>query len=478
MVSNREPYLHVLQGDEIRCQQPASGLTAALDPVMQACGGTWVAHGSGDADRMVVDEQAHVRVPPHDPKYLLRRVWLTKEEEDGYYYGFANEALWPLCHIAYTRPTFNEADWQAYVAVNRKFADAVAEEVGGQKAFIFIQDYHFTQLSRLIKARCPNTMTAQFWHIPWPNREAFRICPWGEEILDGLLGNDLLGFHLQHHAQNFMDTVDRGIEAKVDYEQLRITRGGRQTLVRPFPISVDFARSAEEARGADVAKEMQRLTQLFGLKRYEAIGLGVDRIDYTKGIPERLHAIDRFLQRHPEHAKRFVFIQVGVPSRVHIGSYQALNDRLDTLIEEINWRHRSDGWQPIVYLKEHQPRTTLLALYRLARFALVSSLHDGMNLVAKEFVAARDDEDGILILSPFTGAARELTDALLVNPYAADHLAQAIHQALTMSADERRRRMQRLRQTVREYNIYRWAGKVLSALLSFEFKDELLERLP
>jgi trehalose 6-phosphate synthase len=468
VVSNREPYIHTYVGSEIGCQVPASGLTVALDPVMQACGGTWVAHGSGDADREVVDDRNKVGVPPQEPRYSLKRVWLTKEEEDGFYYGFSNEALWPLCHISYTRPLFNESDWNTYKRVNRLFADNVLDEVGDRKAFVFIQDYHLTLLPRLIKERNPNIITAQFWHIPWPNRQTFRICPWQEEILHGLLGNDLLGFHARSHCNFFMDTVDRAIEAKVDWERYEVTRGGKKTRVHPFPISVDFEEICRDAQKEEVDAEIEGMKKRLGL-RDQLVGIGLDRIDYTKGIPDRFKAFARFLKKYPEYIGRVVFIEGGVPSRVHIESYRRLDQEIDSLVEEVNWEYSSGHWKPIIYLKEHLSPLTLMALRRMANLCIVSSLHDGMNLVAKEFVASRFDEDGVLILSPFTGAARELTDALLVNPYASDQFADAIRQALEMPQPERKRRMRKMRQVVQENNVYRWAADIISELVKFEF---------
>jgi len=468
VVSNREPYIHTFSGHKIVCQVPASGLTVALDPVMQACGGTWIAHGSGDADREVVDKDNKVGVPPEEARYALRRVWLSKEEENGYYYGFSNEALWPLCHIAYTRPEFVESDWNIYKKVNEMFAQSVSEEVGGKKAFVFIQDYHLTLLSRLIKERNPNVITAQFWHIPWPNREAFRICPWQEEILHGLLGNDLLGFHIRYHCNNFLDTVDRAIEAKVDWDRYEVTRGSKRTAVRPFPISVDFEEISQEAQKEEVAREVERLKNRLGIED-EMVGIGLDRIDYTKGIPDRFRAIARLLEKYPEYRGRVVFIQAGVLSRIQLGAYKKLNEEIDNLAEEINWKYGAGRWKPIIYLREHEPPLTLMALRRMANFCVVSSLHDGMNLVAKEFVASRFDEDGVLILSPFTGAARELTDALLVNPYATDHFADAIKNALEMPETERQKRMHKMREVVRENNIYKWAADIISELVKFEF---------
>jgi trehalose 6-phosphate synthase len=470
VVANREPYIHRYAEDRIEWMRPASGMATALDPIMEACGGVWVAHGSGDADRATVDEHDHVEVPPDKPKYTLRRVWLTKEQEDGYYYGMSNEGLWPLCHIVFTRPTFNPSDWQCYREVNQLFADAVLQEAGNEPTFVFIQDYHFGLLPRMLKEKNPNLIVAHFWHIPWPNREAFRAYPWKEELLDGLLGNDLLGFHIHYHCQNFLDTVDRAIESKVDYECYEITRGGKVTTVRPFPISIDFADHEVSAAGPVVEMQMKRWRHLLRLKD-EFVGCGIERLDYTKGIPDRLRALDYLLERRPEYRGQLVFVQIAVPSRTHIQSYQNLDDEVDRLVEQINWKWSSGTWKPVRLLKEHKSSEEMMALHRLSHFCIVSSLHDGMNLVAKEYVASRFDEEGALILSHFTGSARELTDALLVNPFAVEELADAVHRALTMPPEERQRRMKRMREQVAYNNVYRWAGKVLSTLLKFDFPE-------
>jgi len=460
VVANREPYIHTFDGDDIRWTTPASGLTSALDPVMRACGGTWVAHASGDADRAASDPRGCVRVPPDRPAYTLKRVWLSKEEEQGYYYGFANEALWPLCHVAYTRPRFDARDWLQYRAVNRRFAKAVLEEVREAPAIVFVQDYHFALLPRMLREARPDLVVVQFWHIPWPNRETFRVCPWQEEILDGLLGNDLLSFHARDHCNNFLDTVDRGIESRVDAEQFSVTRNGRATLVQPHPISVD-PDGIVAALPADLAHAERRLRTRLRL-RDEKLIVGVDRVDYTKGIPERFRAIDRLLELHPELKATFCLVQIGAPSRTHIGTYRRLNDELRQLADEINWRHATAEWRPIVFLNEHATQSEVFLLDRIATACVVTSLHDGMNLVAKEFVATRTDGRGVLVLSRFAGAARELGDALLINPYAIDECAEALRQALTMSAEEQQQRMTLLRRQVEDNNIFRWAGMVLS----------------
>jgi alpha,alpha-trehalose-phosphate synthase [UDP-forming] len=471
IVANREPYQHRTIEGGVECIPPASGMVSALDPVLRACGGVWIAHGSGDADRQTADHLGHVRVPPEDPCYTLRRLWLSEEQEQGYYDGLANAGLWPLCHQVFTRPVFDPQNWPIYREVNDLFAQAVVEEAGGQPAFVFVQDYHFGLLPKMLKeADHNNLIIAQFWHIPWPNAEVFQTFPWKEELLEGLLGNDLLGFHLRYHCQNFLDTVDRTLEAKVDRERFEITRGGKTTVVRPFPISIDFARHDRTAQGPEVQREMGRWRQRLGLSGH-LVGIGIDRIDYTKGIPERLRALDRFLEDHPEYRERLVFVQIGVPSRGQVQQYARLDHEIDRLVDELNEKWGDDSWRPIVYLKRHHSPLQMMALHGLADFCIVSSLDDGMNLVAKEFVASRFDEDGVLILSRFTGAARELDHALLVNPFAIDELAVAIHKALEMPDEERRKRMQKMREVVAENNIYRWAGKFLSALFKFEFPE-------
>ncbi|MFH1782611.1 MAG: trehalose-6-phosphate synthase [Candidatus Omnitrophota bacterium] len=472
VASNREPYIHMYKKAKIIAQRSAGGVVTALDPVMKACSGLWIAHGGGDADRKTVDANDNVQVPPDDPKYTLHRVWLTKEEEDGYYYGFSNEALWPLSHISYTRPQFDEHDWKMYEKVNRKFADAILKEVKGRKAFVWIQDYHMALLPKYLKeAAGNNIMTAHFWHIPWPNPEVFRICPKTKEILEGLLANDLLGFHIRYHCENFIQTVEKEIEARVDRERFSIIKGGHETLIRPFPIGVDCEYVEQLGKSEKVKDYIQGLKEEF-LLDYEFIMLGLDRIDYTKGIPERLRALDRFLEKYPEYKRRFVFIQMGRISRLHIPAYKNLNDEINALVEEINWKHSQEGWAPVLLVRRHLDYPEVVAFYKLANVCIVSPLHDGMNLVAKEYVSSRLDGSGALILSQFTGSARELEDgATMINPYNTEDFADKIKEAITMDKKEAKRRMLKMKATVCQNNIYRWAGKVLSELLKFEFSE-------
>lgn len=463
VVSNREPYIHTYAENGIRYFTPASGMTVALDPVMKACGGTWVAHGSGEADRDVVDEKNHVQVPPENPAFTLRRVWLTKEEEERFYYGYSNEGLWPLCHIVHVRPAFRERDWEVYKSVNQKFADAIFEEMGDDKGFVFIQDYHFALLPKLIKEKRPDVVVAQFWHIPWPNPEAFRVCPQAEDLLWGLLGNDILGFHIRHHCLNFLDSVDRFLEVRVDRERLSVFKSGRETLVRPFPISIDFDMIEHAAGNQDLEKRVSLLKMDFRIKD-RLLGVGIDRMDYTKGILERFNAIDRFLEKYPDYVGKLVFLQLGPLSRIHIPKYRVYNDEIYHRMLDINERWKKKDWQPIILHKKHLGLEEVLMYYRAADFCIVSSIHDGMNLVAKEFVASRIDEKGVLLLSKFTGSSRELEQAVLVNPIATDQFADAIKQALEMPLDQQIERMRKMRKIVKENNVYRWAGKFISEM--------------
>ncbi|HLD56263.1 MAG TPA: trehalose-6-phosphate synthase [Candidatus Omnitrophota bacterium] len=471
VVSNRQPYQHVMKSRKLICQREPGGLVTALNPVMQATQGSWIASAGSEYDRLGVDKNGKVKLPPENPSYTLRRIFPTKEDRDGYYYGYSNEGLWPLSHIAYTRPVFFESDWQTYKKVNQMFADAVLEEVGSNKAFVWIQDFHLALVAKYLKeANRPNLITSIFWHIPWPNPEVFRICPQKNEILEGLLACDLIGFQIRHHSDNFLGAVDRELESRIDREKNSITYQNKETLVRAFPISVDFESISSQANSESIKERREQLREELGLGDKKLI-VGVDRIDYTKGIPERLKALDRFFEKHPEYKEKIVFFQLGQISRIHIPRYKELNDEINALVEEINWKHSQGSWTPIVFTRTYMSYQDILALYRAANVCVVSSLHDGMNLVAKEFAASRSDLNGVLILSQFTGSARELTDALIINPYDPESFADAIAQALTMPVEEQEKRMRKMREIIQQNNIYRWAGKVLSQLLKFEFQE-------
>ena len=478
VVSNREPYIHIRRGKSWEAVVPASGLVTALEPILCACNGTWIAHGSGDADRETVDENDRLPVPPDEPQYTLRRVWLTKEQEEGYYFGFANEGLWPLCHIAHTRPTFRAEDWACYQEVNLKFAEAALREMEGtSQPALLVQDYHFALLPRLVKEKRPDARVAIFWHIPWPNPEAFGICPWQRELLDGLLGADLIGFHIQAHCTNFLETIDRALECRIEWERFAVNRHDHLTEVKPFPISVACNGTCAETTADSEGQTSPYLERAALLRQHgvEAtfMGIGVDRVDYTKGILERFLALERFLDKYPRYRGQFTLVQVAAPSRTRIRRYHELFAEVHSEAERINWKFESGKWKPIVLLERHHSHEEIARNYRAADVCLVTSLHDGMNLVAKEFVAARYDDRGALILSAFTGASRELQDALLVNPYDIEQMADAIRYALEMDPAEREARMARMRRVVRENNIYRWAADLIAELSEIRIEKDV-----
>jgi len=487
---------------------PPSGLVTAIEPILQATDGIWIAHGSGSEDSVYVDEHDRLRVPPDEKHYTLRRVWLSSEEEAGYYEGFSNEGLWPLCHIAHTRPIFRASDWNFYRSVNAKFADALLEEMRGtERPVVFVQDYHFALLPKIIKDARPDARVAIFWHIPWPTAEAFGICPWQAELVGGLVAADVIGFHLQSHCNNFLDTVDHVLEARTDWEHFSILRNGHQCAVRPYPISVawdgceasavsspgvgrtlganrragavnsplhskiETQRELDSERSADIG--VTPLHRELGIEGKQLL-LGVDRMDYTKGIVERLLAIEHLLQEYPWYLEQIVFVQIASPSRTRIPNYVSLRLQVEETVERITRRFQTPAWKPVILIQRQFSHAELERLYQAASLCLVTSLHDGMNLVAKEYLAARKDCDGVLVLSRFAGSAQELKDALIVNPYDIEQVSGAIRNGLEMSHEERHMRMERMRLQVKEHNVFRWASNILTDVCAVRIEDELL----
>jgi trehalose 6-phosphate synthase len=477
IVANREPYIHQYAADgAIRVLHPASGLVTALEPIMRACSGVWVAHGGGSADRAVVDARSRLRVPPGDESYVLRRVWLSEAEELGYYYGFANEGVWPLCHVAHARPIFRIDDWEYYKAVNQRFVDAICEEVDSDDPVVLIQDYHFALAPRLLRERLPRATILTFWHIPWPNPEQLGICPWRRELIEGMLGSSIMGFHTQLHCNNFLDSADRFLESRIDREDQAIVQRRRKTLVRAYPISIEWpSRWARAA--APVAECRASVLEELGLPKDALLGVGVDRLDYTKGLEERLLGVERLLERQPELRGRFSFVELAAPSRTLIERYRQLNETVELQAERINARLGTPTYRPIILLRQHHEPQTVFRYYRAADLCYVSSLHDGMNLVAKEFIAARDDERGVLLLSQFTGAARELTEALIVNPYDLEQVSTALGHALRMAPEEQAARLRAMRSMLAEFNVYRWAGRMLVDAARLRRHEQLSGRL-
>jgi trehalose 6-phosphate synthase len=437
-------------------------VSVALDALMRERGGVWIAHGAGNADKDVVDDRDRVRVPPDNPSYLLHRIWLTETEEQRYYNGFSNEGLWPLCHVAHIRPIFRTEDWEAYRTVNRRFAEAAAgaAEPG---APVFINDYHMALVAEDLKAMRPGVRTAIFWHIPWPHPDRLRICPWRRELLQGLLANDLVAFQLDRDRRNFLTCCRDEFRARVKEGKVHVD--GRATRVVTAPIGVDFDRISDMAGDPHIQTDMERLARELSVT-FPLVGVGVDRLDYTKGIPERLQALDRLMEQRPELARMLTFVQIGVPSRSAIDSYAGIEREIDDQVAAINAKHRGhrpdDG--PIRHRKIALKPRKLIALFRMADFCIVSSLHDGMNLVAKEFVAAREDGDGVLVLSEMAGAAQELSDAVIINPYDIDGFAARLGEAIDMPKEERRRRMQNMRRIVAGRDVFAWASDILEGL--------------
>jgi len=467
VVSNREPYMHVRAGKEIKCIVPASGMVTAMEPILKACGGLWIASGSGDADRETVDKNDKVQVPPYENKYTLRRVWLTKEQEDHYYYGFANEGLWPLCHIAHTRPVFRIEDWEYYQQVNEMYANAVLEEIKNQEdPFILVQDYHFALLPKLIKSKRPDVKLAIFWHIPWPNPESFGICPWQRELLSGMLGADLIGFHTQYHCNNFLETVNNTLESRVIWENFSVKIGNQFTLVKPFPISIAFTLKDYD-NGTETRQLPSDILKHYGLQA-DYLGIGVDRIDYTKGLIEKFLAIERFLEKYPFYQGQFTFVQIGAPSRSLLKTYADTISAVEQEANRINWKFKTRNWQPILFLKKHHSHEEILPFYKSANLCMVSSLHDGMNLVAKEFIASRNQNDGVLILSQFAGASQELLGAMIVNPYDIEQAADAIKNALEMPKELQVHKMKQMRRVIMSHNVYSWAAAILRTMASIQ----------
>jgi trehalose 6-phosphate synthase len=472
VVSNREPYIHNLKDGGIDLVVPASGLVSALEPITRACAGTWIAYGGGSADRLTVDDSDRVMVPPDKPSYTLRRVWLSEEEYQGYYLGFANEGLWPLCHIAFTRPVFRESDWETYQEVNRKFAETVVEEARNEQPIVLVQDYHFALLPRMIRERLPQAIVITFWHIPWPNSEVFSICPWREKILDGLLGSSIIGFHTQFHCNNFIESVDRFLESRIEREDAAISHGGQTSLVHAYPISIEWP-PALLGSLPSVAECRTAIRERHGIAGDVKLCVGVERLDYTKGILDRFQALDHLFAHHPEWIGRLTFLQVAAPSRGTLPSYRHLHEECLRQADELNERYGHDGYRPVVMVAEHHTQRQVHEIYRAADLCMVTSLHDGMNLVAKEFVASRDDGQGVLVLSMFAGAARELLEALIVNPYDAAMMSEAMLQGLTMSREEQHSRIRRMREIVADNNVYRWAGSMLLDAARLRKRDEI-----
>lgn len=460
----REPYLHTQTNKGIVVQKAAGGAHILLDGILKQVHGLMVALAAGDADDKVVDNKGRIKVPPHEERYILKRIFLKKKEYEGFYYGFANQTLWPLCHVVFTKPVFSSGWWKDYVSVNQKFADAILEEVESQEAFVWINDYHLSLLPKLLKDRNPSLKVGTFWHIPWPTYEVFRICPWRRQLLEGLLGSDFIGFHRGYHVENFVECSRRELEVIVDSEPRSLTFKEHETRLENLPAGIDYHEIKEKLDQNNLPTK-RLIKKDFGFD-YEYLVIGVDRIDYTKGLLERLDIIDRFLEKYPAFQKKFVYLSIAAPSRIRIPAYKSLNEKINKKVRVINGKYSTKDWRPIRYIKKVLPREKILKYYQLADACLVTSLDDGMNLVAKEFVICTEPNKGMLLLSKFTGAAKDLRSALLINPYDTDGTADALYQALIMKEEERVKRINDMKAIVKENNIYNWAMRFIEKTVS------------
>lgn len=475
VIANREPYAHEWDDrGNVVVQRPASGLVTGIEPMLRAGRGTWIAYGGGSADRAYSDREGRVAVPPEAPEYTLRRVWVGEDEYERYYSGFANEALWPLCHMAHAQPAFRARDWEAYRAVNETFARAAIDETGvdaRRGGLLLVQDYHFALVPRLVRDRAPHAVTSLFWHIPWPHADVAGILPWKEAILDGILGSDIVGFHTRQYCLNFLDTVERYLECRVDRDAMSVTYNGHRTLVRAYPISVEWPYpSASRAEGAALRRELS-------IPRNAHVSIGVDRADYTKGLIERIEAIELLLEENPSLIGRYVFVQLASPTRTRIRRYQQLADDVREIVERVNKRFATATWQPIVLQMRTFSPEEVRRYYAMADSAIVTPLHDGMNLVAKEYVAACEDGAGALVLSAFAGAAKELDGALIVNPYDCEQVAHAILRAIRMPLVERRARMQAMRDQIASHTIHDWSASIIGDLRAYGVRATALRRI-
>jgi trehalose 6-phosphate synthase/phosphatase len=459
VVSNREPYIHRKTAQGLRVEVPAGGVTSAVDNVLRVIGGTWVAWGSGSGDWEAVDGTNRVMVPPEDPVYTLRRVNLPSKVADNYYHGYANQVMWPLCHMALDRVYFRRRFWEDYRRANEAFAAAVLEEAGDDSV-VWIQDYHLCLLPGMLRQGKRGLTIAHFWHIPWPDWSVFRVCPQARDVLEGLLGNDLIGFQIPLFAKNFLGCVRECIGADVDFREGTITYRGHTTRLHAFPISIDCDAFDSMASSRRTVRVMELLRDKYGLDG-RRIGIGVDRLEYTKALIKRLQAIGLFFEKYEKFRGKFTFIQIAVPTRMK-EPYLSYKKAVEELISHINRKYSSGPWSPVIYLDTKVEHRDLVAYYRMADVAIVSSVYDGMNLVAKEFVAAQAaDGKGALVLSEFAGAADELDGAFLINPYDIEGFADTIRRILEMSPDEKTRRMSVLKQQVRGNDIYKWVYDIL-----------------
>lgn len=458
------------QNGEMALTIPAGGVGLSFDPIAKAAGATYIARGKGEDDKKAVDRHDKLVVRDADGAYTLKRLFLSEAEMADYYYGFSNQTLWPLCHVAFERPQFR-ADWyEGYRRVNERFAKAIRDEIKGlpvgrkKKAIVWVNDFQLSLVPKLL-GNPKNTIVSMFWHIPWPTWEAFRILPFKEDILESLLSCDFLAFHRGYHVRNFLDTVAREFEARIDEETNTVYFGDHAVVVRNLPMGIDtdvvkslIQKKPDDGLFVTISKKI-----LAPLLPKTKIILGVDRLDYTKGLLLRLEALDHFFANYPKYRGKVSYVGIIAPSREAVPAYQQLKKDIHKLADTINARYGKNGWKPIDIIYKLFRREEIVQFYQQASVCLVTPRDDGMNLVSKEFVVASSAEKnpGMLVLSTFAGSAIDLTEALIVNPYDFDGIANAIKKALEMDAKEKAERIARMVKTLDERNIYEWAKEFI-----------------
>jgi alpha,alpha-trehalose-phosphate synthase [UDP-forming] len=458
IVSNRLPYGLEVDGDRVDFKQGVGGLVTALDPILRHTGGLWIGWGGTHEP---LPEKVEVHSGGTRGPYSLKPLSLTRDEVERYYLGYSNKALWPLFHYFQEFCEFDTGHWATYEAINRRFADAIVEDYRNGD-LIWIHDYHLMLVPGMIRRRIPQAKIAFFLHIPFPSNEIFVVEPRAEELLNGLLGADLIGFHIDTYLYNFMDCVSKLSDHRYSRSEMRVIVDGRSVRLGSFPISIDFEHFVQMASREEIDRQISEVRNAY---RADFIALGVDRLDYSKGIPERLRAIELMLDRHEDIQGKFTFVQLSAPSRTKVEAYRKMREETERMVGHVNGRFGGKGCIPIDYRYQSYSQPDLVTYYRASDLALITPLRDGMNLVAKEYVAAQVANEGMLVLSRFAGAYQELKDAVIVNPYDPETMAEQIYRAIQMGPAEREMRMRRLREVVRRNDIYWWLERCLRAML-------------
>ncbi len=449
VVSNRGPYNLQETKQGIKREKSIGGLVSSILPMMEKFGGVWIAAG---------EPAGRYTIAPAHPRFELYHLHLTPEQIRGYYHGLSNSALWPLCHYFLGQAVYDREQWEIYRQVNQHFAQAALQEARDDD-LIWVQDYHLALVPQFLRQARPAARIAHFWHIPFPPQEVFRTLPWRRLLLEGLLSSDVIGFHIPEYAENFLETAQELLGAQV--EDGALLYNGWRTQVLARPIGIDYETIDRIARSPTTER---RVGQLRALWSGQNIILGVERLDYTKGILERLRALELLLEHRPDLHGRVALIQIVTPSREKVGAYRRNKREIDETVGRINGRFSDGIWVPIHYLYRSYSLSQLIAYYRVADIALVTPLRDGLNLVAKEYVAARVQADGLLVLSEFAGAARQLSGALIVNPYNIEAMAETLAQGLAMSKEEQCARMQAMQARIKEQDVSWWANEFLERM--------------